>query len=103
MPAEIPEQATSRPGRLRWLQGVGDSGDSWQAYGAPEGVGLRAWAEADGPLGWSELCQVLIGVCQEIDADGHAEEWRGRSPDHVWVDAAGSAKLLPFPLTDDRA
>lgn len=95
-----PSPTTSRPGQLRWLQGSGGPDAVWDAYEAPSGIGLPAWVQEAGSLGWAETREILLGLVSELEA----RRKEGRLPTtlsvhHVWVDAAGQAKLLDFPAS----
>jgi len=93
-----PPLASHRPGRLRWLQGARCAGDSWDAFEAPSGIGLREWVERKSRLPWSQLREILLDVAIEIEA--RQEQGPAATPlsiRHVWVDGNGQTRLLDFP------
>jgi uncharacterized RDD family membrane protein YckC len=91
--------AVSRATRLRWLNGSRASGRDWDAYEAPSGTTLRDWVHQTGRLSWNDARRVLLDVALEIQALVAEDDTASvpvLSPERVWVDAGGRARLLGF-------
>jgi len=90
--------AATRAGRLRWLTGVREPGNCWDAYEAPSGTGLVNWVTLKGRLSWQETRGLMLSLMAEmrvLESDGHGPETV--SLQHIWVDGSGQAKVLDFP------
>lgn len=84
-------------GSLPWLQRGTVGGATWDAYGAPQGMSLTAWAAGSG-LAWKDMRGVLRSLAGELgDRFTRAGSAGLLSPAHVWVDSQGRALLLDFP------
>jgi hypothetical protein len=85
----------ARPGRLRWLQGVREANESWDAYEAADGSPLVNLLEAPQP--WRIVRHWLLDLAVELKAaaeDGTVPEMLAM--DRVWITSSGRAKLLDF-------
>jgi hypothetical protein len=89
-------------GHLPWLQRGEADGAVWDAYGVPRGVALVPWA-ARGPIGWGVMRGVLQSLGRAIAGDAERGSVGARSASQVWVDRAGHALLLDFPLEPQAA
>jgi uncharacterized RDD family membrane protein YckC len=86
---------SSRPGRLRWLQGHRNGADGWDAYEAVPGAPLLAVLSKPQP--WKNVRHWLHELSSEFAAaacDGTMPD--SLSLDRVWITASGGAKLLDF-------
>jgi hypothetical protein len=96
----VSEQASTRPGRLRWLTGSRRADDCRDAYESPSGIGLREWVTLRKRLSWKDARGVLLGLAAELE---HTPAARRLSVDHVWVNAYGQVNLLDFPAAATSA
>jgi serine/threonine protein kinase len=95
-PVPLPLRNTTRPGRLRWLQGQRTEANSWDAYEAVPGAPLLNLLRQPQP--WKSVRYWLLDLAEELDASSRD----GSQPatlalDRVWINADGRAKLLDFP------
>lgn len=84
----------ARVGRLHWLAGRRASGDSWDAFEAPQGAPLRTMGEG---TAWPLVHGWLNDLAKELAA----AERDGTTPplgvDRVWIRPDGRAVLLDWP------
>ena len=86
----------SRPGRLRWLNGVRLETEAWDAYEAVDGaalLNLRGQRNS-----WKAVRIWLLDLAEELDiasADGAVAPLLRL--ERVWITAGGRAVLLDFP------
>jgi hypothetical protein len=91
----------ARSGRLRWLQKVETSEETWDAFEATEGVSFCSLVEGGKRVSWSSLRHWLHDISMELwDATGDNTLPAELSLDHVWITAQGHAILLDEPWPD---
>lgn len=86
---------STRPSRLRWLQGHREDGAAWDAYEAAPGVPLTRLLHAPQP--WKKVRHWLLDLAEEFAAaqvDGSMPAQL--SLDRIWITDTGGAKLLDF-------
>ena len=87
---------TSRPGRLRWLQGQRTEAESWDAYEAATGSPLTALAGEPRP--WKAVRHWLFDLATEFAAASEDGSLPAQlSLDRVWITSNARAKWLDFP------
>lgn len=90
-------------GSLPWLQRGTSGGETWDAYGAPQGMPFLSWA-ATGGLGWKEMRGVLRSLAGELgDRFARSGSAGPLSAARVWVNPQGRALLLDFPAESSDA
>jgi uncharacterized RDD family membrane protein YckC len=91
----------SRHGRLRWLQKVERSQETWDAFEGIEGVPFSSLIEGGKRVPWSTLRHWLHDLASELwDAAGDKTLPAALSLDHVWITKQGHAVLLDEPWPD---
>ncbi len=86
----------SRPGRLRWLNGVRAETEAWDAYEAIPGAALLNM-RAQGN-GWKAVRMWLLDLAEELDmASADSAVAPLLRLERVWITAGGRAVLLDFP------
>lgn len=93
----VPQQRRNlaRPGKLRWLQEVRDDNDSWDVFGAPEGMPFRDAAQGDCGIPWKCMKYLMESLASELwqsDAEGLLPE--ELSIDQIWMTQGWQVKLL---------
>jgi len=86
----------SRPGRLRWLNGVRSETEAWDAYEAIPGTALLNLRTQSNP--WKAVRMWLLDLAEELDlasADGALAPLLRL--ERIWITAGGRAVLLDFP------
>ncbi len=95
LPAARREQA--RGGRLRWLSAGTERDHCWDAFVAPEGVGLIERVRACGPLDWGAARLLLEGLAEELCAAAADGTRPSRlSLEQVCLGAHGRVQLLDW-------
>jgi hypothetical protein len=84
----------SRPGRLRWLVGRRQPGDSWDAF---EAVGGQPLAEARRRHPWKTVRHWVSDLAAELAAGQQDGSTRALGLDRVWIAGDGRAVLLDWP------
>jgi uncharacterized RDD family membrane protein YckC len=93
---------SSRPGRLRWLQGERNESESWDAYEAAHGTPLTHLVEQQ--QSWREVRHWLHDLAAELDAAAKTASLpETLTLDRVWITAEGRAKLLDFTAPGSTA
>ncbi|MEM8733611.1 MAG: protein kinase, partial [Planctomycetota bacterium] len=83
-----------RIGRLRWLSGSQNSGDSWEAYEAPTGAALVDLIQ--NPQPWDRVRFWLADLANELASAAHETPALELQLNRVWITEDGRAKLLHF-------
>jgi hypothetical protein len=103
-PLDRARRDVGRPTRLRWLAGGKQGELQWDAILAPSGCPLPDYVQSEGRLPWAEARTVLEDLATELAAacaDGTLP--RSLSPEQVWLQADGRARLADTALTPGTA
>lgn len=86
----------SRPGRLRWLGGKRETGQSWDAFEAAPGAAFRDVISQ--PCHWESVRYWLMDLSEELAASKKdCSVPSDLSLDRIWITSDNRAKLLDFP------
>jgi uncharacterized RDD family membrane protein YckC len=99
------ECATSdRPSHLHWLMSGDHEGRTWHAFEAPTGQSLIDHSAGLVAGDWSFAREILLQLLDELVTGAEAEDLPSKmSLAHLWIDAGGQLKLLPFPSYSDAS
>jgi uncharacterized RDD family membrane protein YckC len=95
-PIAATRREIGRPSRLRWLAGIRNEGDAWDAYEALDGE--AAGARLGDRLSWGTVRQWLNDITQELNAQRAAGAEPSLSIERIWITRRSLAVLLDFEI-----
>jgi hypothetical protein len=100
-PPLAPERRyVSRPGRLRWINGIRTPEMSWDAYEAPDGESFLTLL--DKPQSWSVVRRWTLDLAEELGAAMQDKSLPTQlGLDRIWITEHNRAKLFDMPIMEN--